>query len=126
MPIRVGINGFGRIGRSVMRAALKAEEFSEIEIVALNDLTDNSTLAHLLKYDSIMGRLHAEVQVKEKGLVVNGREVVITAIKDPARIPWRDLSVEYVVESTGFFTEAKQARAHLDAGARKVDRKSVV
>jgi glyceraldehyde 3-phosphate dehydrogenase len=120
MPIRVGINGFGRIGRSVMRAALKAEEFSEIEIVALNDLTDNSTLAHLLKYDSIMGRLHAEVQVKEKGLVVNGREVVITAIKDPARIPWRDLSVEYVVESTGFFTEAKQARAHLDAGARKV------
>ncbi len=120
MPMRVGINGFGRIGRSVMRAALKGEEFSEIEIVAINDLTDNSTLAHLLKYDSIMGRLHAEVTVKEKGLVVNGREVVITAIKDPAQIPWRDLSVEYVVESTGLFTEAKRARGHLDAGARKV------
>ena len=120
MPMRVAINGFGRIGRSVMRAALKAEEFSEIEIVAINDLTDNATLAHLLKYDSIMGRLNAEVKVMEKGLVVNGREVVITAIKDPAQIPWRDLSVEYVVESTGLFTEANRARGHLDAGARKV------
>jgi len=103
-----------------MRAALKAEEFSEVEIVAINDLTDNATLAHLLKYDSIMGRLHAEVKVAEKGLVVNGREVVITAIKEPAKIPWRDLAVEYVVESTGLFTEANRARAHLDAGARKV------
>ena len=120
MPIRVAINGFGRIGRSVMRAALKAEEFSEIKIVAINDLTDNATLAHLLKYDSIMGRLNAEVKVKEKGLVVNGQEVVITAIKDPAQIPWRDLSVEYVVESTGLFTDANRARGHLDAGARKV------
>jgi glyceraldehyde 3-phosphate dehydrogenase len=120
MSIKVGINGFGRIGRSVMRAALKAEEFSGMEIVAINDLTDNATLAHLLKYDSIMGRLNAEVKVKEKGLVVNGREVVITAIKDPAQIPWRDLSVEYVVESTGLFTDATRARGHLDAGARKV------
>jgi len=118
--MRVGINGFGRIGRSVMRAALKAEEFSEVEIVAINDLTDNATLAHLLRYDSIMGRLHAEVKVAETGLVVNGREVVITAIKDPGKIPWRDLAVEYVVESTGLFTEANRARAHLDAGARKV------
>ncbi len=118
--MRVGINGFGRIGRSIMRAALKAEEFSEVEIVAINDLTDNATLAHLLKYDSIMGRLPAEVKVAEKGLVVNGREVVITAIKEPAKIPWRDLAVEYVVESTGLFTEANRARAHLDAGARKV------
>jgi glyceraldehyde 3-phosphate dehydrogenase len=103
-----------------MRAALKAEEFSTIEIVAINDLTDNSTLAHLLQYDSIMGRLNAEVKVKEKGLVVKGKEVVITAIKEPAQIPWRDLSVEYVVESTGLFTEANRARGHLDAGARKV------
>ncbi len=118
--MRVAINGFGRVGRSVMRAALKAEEFSEVEIVAINDLTDNATLAHLLKYDSIMGRLQAEVKVTEKGLVVNGREVVITAIKDPAKIPWRDLGVEYVVESTGLFTEANRARGHLDAGARKV------
>ncbi|MBM4330214.1 MAG: type I glyceraldehyde-3-phosphate dehydrogenase [Deltaproteobacteria bacterium] len=120
MSIRVGINGFGRIGRSVMRAALKAESFSEIEIVAINDLTDNSTLAHLLKYDSIMGRLNMEVKLQEKGLMINGKDVVITAIKDPAQIPWRDLSVEYVVESTGIFTEAKRARGHLDAGARKV------
>jgi len=120
MSIKVGINGFGRIGRSVLRAALKAEEFSAIEIMAINDLTDNSTLAHLLKYDSIMGRLNAEVKVKEKGLVVNGKEVVITAIKDPAQIPWRDLSVEYVVESTGLFTDANRARGHFDAGARKV------
>jgi len=120
MSIKVGINGFGRIGRSVFRAAIQGEEFSKMEIVAINDLTDNSTLAHLLKYDSIMGRLKAEVKVTEKGLVVNGKEVVISARKDPAQIPWRDLSVEYVVESTGLFTEANRARAHLDAGARKV------
>ncbi|MBI5967252.1 MAG: type I glyceraldehyde-3-phosphate dehydrogenase [Deltaproteobacteria bacterium] len=120
MSIKVGINGFGRIGRSVFRAALQGEEFSKIEIVAINDLTDNATLAHLLKYDSIMGRLKAEVKVTEKGLVVNGKEVVISARKDPAQIPWRDLSVEYAVESTGLFTEANRARAHLDAGARKV------
>src|SRR3989337_1602444 len=109
MPMRVAINGFGRIGRSVMRAALKAEEFSDIEIVAINDLTDNATMAHLLKYDSIMGRLKAEVKVKEKGLVVKGKEVVVTAIKEPAQIPWRDQSVEYVVESTGLFTDASRA-----------------
>jgi len=88
--------------------------------VAINDLTDNTTLAHLLRYDSIMGRLKAEVKVTEKGLVVDGKEVVITARKDPAQIPWRDLSVEYVVESTGLFTDANRSRAHLDAGARKV------
>lgn len=120
MSIKVGINGFGRIGRSVFRAALQGEEFSEIKIVAINDLTDNSTMAHLLRYDSIMGRLKAEVKVSEKGLVVDGKEVVITARKDPAQIPWRDMSVEYVVESTGLFTEANRARGHLDAGARKV------
>ena len=120
MPIKVGINGFGRIGRSVLRAALEGQEFSDLEIVAINDLTDNTTLAHLLRYDSIMGRLKAEVKVTEKGLVVDGKEVVITARKDPAQIPWRDLSVEYVVESTGLFTDANRSRAHLDAGARKV------
>jgi glyceraldehyde 3-phosphate dehydrogenase len=120
MPIKVGINGFGRIGRSVFRAALQGKEFSGIEIVAINDLTDNATSAHLLKYDSIMGRLKAEVKVTEKGLVVNGKDVLITARKDPSQIPWRDLSVEYVVESTGLFTEASRARTHLDAGARKV------
>ncbi|MCX5906844.1 MAG: type I glyceraldehyde-3-phosphate dehydrogenase [Deltaproteobacteria bacterium] len=120
MSIRVGINGFGRIGRSLFRAWLQGEDFKDIEILAINDLTDNQTLAHLLRYDSIMGRLKAEVKVGEKGLVVGGKEVKITAIKDPAQIPWRDLGVEYVVESTGHFTEASRARGHLDAGARKV------
>jgi glyceraldehyde 3-phosphate dehydrogenase len=120
MAIKVGINGFGRIGRSVFRAALQGQEFSNIEIVAINDLTDNITLAHLLKYDSIMGRLKAEVKVTEKGLLVDGKTVVITARKDPSQIPWRDLGVEYVVESTGLFTDSSRARNHLDAGARKV------
>jgi glyceraldehyde 3-phosphate dehydrogenase len=120
MAIKVGINGFGRIGRSVFRAALEGKEFSAIEIVAINDLTDNPTLSHLLKYDSIMGRLKAEVQVTEKGLMVDGKTVIISARKDPAQIPWRDLGVEYVIESTGLFTDSSRARAHLDAGARKV------
>ncbi|HSR10965.1 MAG TPA: type I glyceraldehyde-3-phosphate dehydrogenase [Thermodesulfobacteriota bacterium] len=120
MSIKVGINGFGRIGRSVFRAALKGREFSDIEIVAINDLTDNSTLQHLLKYDSVMGRLDADVKAAEKGLVVNGKTVFINARKDPSQIPWRDLGVEYVVESTGLFTDAARARGHLDGGARKV------
>ena len=120
MAIRVGVNGFGRIGRSVFRAALQGKEFSGVEIVAINDLTDNATLSHLLKYDSIMGRLNVEVKVTEKGLVVNGKTIVITARKDPAQIPWRDLGVEYVVESTGLFTDSGRARAPLDAGAHKV------
>jgi glyceraldehyde 3-phosphate dehydrogenase len=120
MSIKVGINGFGRIGRSIFRAALEGPEFSDIEIVSINDLTDNSTLSHLLKYDSIMGRLDAEIRVTEKGLTVDGKGVVITARKEPSQIPWRDLGVEYVVESTGLFTDAVRARGHLDAGARKV------
>ena len=120
MAIKVGINGFGRIGRSVFRAALQGKEFSSIEIVAINDLTDNSTSAHLLKYDSVMGRFNMEVKVTEKGLVVGGKQVVITARKDPSQIPWRDLGVDYVVESTGLFTDSSKARGHLDAGARKV------
>ncbi len=120
MAMKVGINGFGRIGRSVFRAALQGKEFSNFEIVAINDLTDNSTSAHLLKYDSIMGRLNAEVKVTEKGLLVDGKQVVITARKEPSQIPWRDLGVEYVVESTGLFTDSSRARGHLDAGARKV------
>jgi glyceraldehyde 3-phosphate dehydrogenase len=120
MAIKIGINGFGRIGRSICRAALAGKEYGGIEIVAINDLTDNATMAHLLKYDSIMRRLPQEVQVTEKGLVVDGKEVTITARKDPAQIPWRDLGVEYVVESTGIFTDANRARGHLDAGARKI------
>jgi glyceraldehyde 3-phosphate dehydrogenase len=120
MSIKVGINGFGRIGRSVLRAALQGKEFGNIEVVAINDLTDNATSAHLLRYDSVMGRLQAEVKVAEKGLVVNGKQILITAIKEPGQIPWRDMGVEYVIESTGIFTDAKKARGHLDAGAKKV------
>jgi glyceraldehyde 3-phosphate dehydrogenase len=120
MAIKVGINGFGRIGRSVFRAALKKDEFSDLEIVAINDLTDNTTSAHLLKFDSVMGRLKSEVKVTEKGLLVDGKPVVITARKEPSQVPWRDLGVEYVVESTGFFTDSTRARGHLEGGARKV------
>ncbi len=120
MSIKIGINGFGRIGRSVFRAAWGGKEYGGIEIVAINDLTDNATMAHLLKYDSIMGRLQREVSVTEKGLVVNGKQITVTARKDPAQIPWRDLGVEYVVEATGIFTDADRARGHLDGGARKV------
>jgi glyceraldehyde 3-phosphate dehydrogenase len=120
MPIRVGVNGFGRIGRTIFRAALNGSEYSGIDIVSINDLTDNATLAHLLKYDSVMGRLKADVKVAEKGLIVNEKEILITAIKEPAKIPWRDQGIEYVIESTGIYTDANRARAHLDAGARKV------
>lgn len=120
MSIRVGINGFGRIGRTVFRAALMDPEFSDIEIVAINDLTDNATLAHLLKYDSVMGTLRHEVKSTERGLVVDGRMVVVYEQKDPAAIPWKEHGVQYVVESTGKFTDAQKARAHLDAGVEKV------
>ena len=120
MSIKVGVNGFGRIGRSVLRAALQGKEFANIEVVAINDLTDNATSAHLLRYDSVMGRLQAEVKVSEKGLVVNGKQILITAIKDPGQIPWRDMGVEYVIESTGAMTEYDKAARHLAAGARRV------
>jgi glyceraldehyde 3-phosphate dehydrogenase len=120
MPVRVGVNGFGRIGRCVLRAALLGKEFRNVEIVAINDLTDNATSAHLLRYDSVMGRFRADVQVQDKGLTINGKPVTITALKDPGQIPWKDMGVEYVVESTGIFTDAKKARSHLDAGAKKV------
>lgn len=120
MSIRVGINGFGRIGRMVFRAALMDPEFSDLEIVAINDLTDNATLAHLLKYDSVMGTLKQDIKSTDKGLVVDGRTVVVYEQKDPAAIPWKDHGVQYVVESTGKFTDAQKARAHLDAGVEKV------
>jgi glyceraldehyde 3-phosphate dehydrogenase len=120
MAIRVGINGFGRIGRSIFRAALQKEEFQDIEVVMLNDLTDNATLAHLLKYDSIMGTLRNDVKATDEGLVVDGETVYIYEQKDPAAIPWKDHGVQYVVESTGRFTDANVARTHLDAGAQRV------
>ena len=118
MTVRVAINGFGRIGRTFFRAArAEAEGF---EIVAINDLTDPKTLANLLKYDSIMGRLGADVEVKDDALVVDGKEIKILAERNPADLPWKDLGVDVVLESTGFFTEGSRAQAHIDAGAKKV------
>ena len=118
MTVRVAINGFGRIGRTFFRAA--QTEGVGFEIVAINDLTDVETLAHLLKYDSIMGRFGAEVEVKEGALVVDGKEIKILAERDPQNLPWKDLGVDVVLESTGFFTEGSKAKAHIEAGAKKV------
>ena len=117
MAIRVGINGFGRIGRNILRASLPEHE---LEFVAVNDITDASTLAHLLKYDSILGNLPDEVRAEGDTIHVAGRKVKVLAVKDPAQLPWKSLEVEYVIESTGLFTDAEKARAHLSAGAKKV------
>ena len=117
MSVRVGINGFGRIGRNILRAALPDKE---LDIVAVNDVTDAATLAHLLKYDSILGNLTHEVRVEGDTILVAGRKVKVLSTKDPAALPWKDLGVEYAVESTGLFTEAAKAKAHLAAGAKKV------
>lgn len=118
MGIRVGINGFGRIGRLVFRAALK--EKKDIEFVAVNDLTDAKTLAHLLKYDSNFGILPQEVKAEGDSLVVEGRKIKVLAIKDPAQLPWKDLGIEIAIESTGRFTALEDCRKHLEAGAKKV------
>ena len=118
MSVRVGINGFGRIGRNVFRAAHDRGE--GIEIVAVNDITDAPTLAHLLKYDSVHGRYPGTVEQGDDGLVVDGKPVRVLAERDPAALPWSDLGVEVVVESTGLFTARDKAAKHLDAGARKV------
>ncbi|MDT8904083.1 ArsJ-associated glyceraldehyde-3-phosphate dehydrogenase [Anaeroselena agilis] len=117
MAIKVGINGFGRIGRNVFRAALGNPG---LEIVAVNDLTDAETLAHLLKYDSVHGTLGAEVEAKDGDIVVNGKTIKVLAERDPANLPWGALGVSVVVESTGRFTDATKAAAHLGAGAKKV------
>ena len=119
MAVRVGINGFGRIGRNVLRAATMAKETS-LEFVAVNDITDTKTLAHLLKYDSVHGRFPGTVEAKGDALVVNGREIKVSAIKEPERLPWKDLGVELVLESTGRFTDRDAAAKHLAAGAKKV------
>ena len=118
MPVRVGINGFGRIGRNVFRAAQAAG--ADIDWVAVNDLTDNETLAHLLKYDSILGPYPGEVEVTGDGLRVDGDELKVLAERDPGALPWSDLGVDVVLESTGFFTKRADAAKHLDAGAKKV------
>ena len=119
MAIRVGINGFGRIGRNVLRAAKKAG-ITDIDFVAVNDLTDSETLAHLLRYDSIHGKYPGKVEVKENALVVDGDEVKVFAEKDPSALPWRDLGVDVVIESTGRFTKRSDAAKHIDGGAKKV------
>ncbi|PBC78705.1 glyceraldehyde-3-phosphate dehydrogenase (NAD+) [Streptomyces sp. TLI_235] len=118
MAIKVGINGFGRIGRSFLRAAL--EQNADIEVVAVNDLTDAATLAHLLKYDSTLGKLPVPVTAGQGEIVVDGRSIRVTAERNPADLPWAELGVDVVVESTGVFTDAEKAKAHLAAGARKV------
>ncbi|MBU8688089.1 type I glyceraldehyde-3-phosphate dehydrogenase [Priestia megaterium] len=117
MAVKIGINGFGRIGRNVFRAALKSDN---VEVVAINDLTDANMLAHLLKYDSVHGKLDAEVVVDGSNLVVNGKTIEISAERDPAQLSWGKQGVEIVVESTGFFTKRADAAKHLEAGAKKV------
>jgi glyceraldehyde 3-phosphate dehydrogenase len=121
MITRVGINGFGRVGRQVFKAL--REEYSEtIEVVGLNDLTDAATLAHLLKYDSTYGQFDPDLEIEatENAIIVGGQRIAVSAEKDPAALPWRDLGVDIVIESTGRFTDANKARAHIQAGAKKV------
>jgi len=117
MAIKVGINGFGRIGRNIMRTALADES---IDFVAVNDITDSATLAHLLKYDSVLGNLDAAIATTSDGITVDGDEFKVFAIKDPAQLPWKDLGVEVVFECTGKFTKRDDAAKHLAAGAKKV------
>jgi glyceraldehyde 3-phosphate dehydrogenase len=118
MPVRVGINGFGRIGRNVFRAAFERD--ADIEWLAVNDLVDAKTIAHLLKYDSNYGPFPGEVEATDDGLRVNGREIKVLAERDPAQLPWQDLGAEVVIESTGLFTDRENASKHLEAGAKKV------
>jgi glyceraldehyde 3-phosphate dehydrogenase len=117
MAVKVGINGFGRIGRNIMRAALGS---GDMDFVAVNDLTNAATLAHLLKYDSVLGNLQADVKASGDGITVDGDEFKVLSIKDPAQLPWKDLGVDVVFESTGLFTARDAAAKHLAAGARKV------
>lgn len=117
MAIRVGINGFGRIGRNVLRAGLNRKD---LEFVAVNDLTDAKTLAHLLKYDSVHGKFGASVEGKKDSLVVDGKEIKVFAVKDPAQLPWKDLGIDVVLESTGKFTDREGGSKHMEAGAKKV------
>ncbi|WP_345764704.1 type I glyceraldehyde-3-phosphate dehydrogenase [Diaminobutyricibacter sp. McL0608] len=118
MSVKIGINGFGRIGRNFFRAALA--KGSDLEIVAVNDLTDNKALAHLLKYDSITGRLDATVELDGDKIVVNGKPIIVLEERDPANLPWGELGVDIVIESTGRFTKSEDARKHIAGGAKKV------
>src|SRR5919197_2697031 len=118
MAVRVGINGFGRIGRNVFRAAHESD--ADVEIVAVNDITDAGTLGHLLKYDSVFGPFPGEITVTDGALSIDGHEVKVLAERDPGALPWSDLGVDVVIESTGLFTKRADADKHLDAGAKKV------
>jgi glyceraldehyde 3-phosphate dehydrogenase len=118
MTVKVGINGFGRIGRNFYRALLA--QGADLEVVAVNDLTDNKTLAHLLKYDSILGRFEGDVTFDEDSITANGKTIKVFEERDPANLPWGDLGVDIVVESTGIFTDATKAQAHINGGAKKV------
>ena len=116
--VKVAINGFGRIGRLALRRLM--EQTDKFEVVAINDLTDAKTLAHLFKYDSAQGRFNGEIEVKEGAFVVNGQEIKVTAERNPADLPWKELNVDIVLECTGFFTSQEKAGLHLEAGAKKV------
>ncbi len=118
MAIKVGINGFGRIGRMVFRAV--AKDFPEIEIVAINDLLEPDYLAYMLKYDSVHGRFKGDVSVSGHNLVVNGKNIRLTAEKDPAELKWNEVGADIVIESTGFFLTKETCQKHIDAGAKKV------
>ena len=117
MTARIAINGFGRIGRNILRAAINEKEF---EIVAINDITDAKTLAHLLKYDSVFGVFDADIEVRENAIAVNGKEIRITAERDPSQLPWKELGIDIALECTGLFTSSEKAGGHLTAGAKKV------
>src|SRR3954467_7062249 len=119
MATRIGINGFGRIGRQSLKAILERHP-KDLEVVAVNDLTDTQTNAHLLRYDSTYGRFPGEVEATADSLIVNGHKIKVIAQRDPAQIPWGDLGVQIVIESTGLFTDADKAAAHLKGGAKKV------
>lgn len=120
MTVRIGINGFGRIGRNMFRAIGEDPLFADIEVAGINDLTDNETLAHLLKYDSVMGRLSQDISSDDDGITVDGRRIGVTSHRDPADIPWKEMGVEYVAECTGIFRDLESAQKHIDGGARKV------
>jgi glyceraldehyde 3-phosphate dehydrogenase len=120
MSIKIGINGLGRIGRNIFRALSQYPDFANIEVAGINDLTDVKTIAHLLKYDSVMGVFHQEIIAHERSISVNGKEIPVTNHRNPADIPWAEMGVEYVLECTGIFRDESSAKAHIDAGASKV------
>jgi len=120
MTVKIGINGFGRIGRNIFRAISKDPAFADVEVVAINDLTDNATLAHLLQYDSIMGTYEKKVESDDKGLYIDGQHIVVTSHRSPADIPWGKMGAEYVAECTGIFRDSDSLKVHIDAGASKV------